>query len=1160
MHFKALCMPRFLTKRKRGFLTKTLLTMKLTALLFFTATLQVGAHAVAQHVSLSLKNAALEKAFLEIKRQTGYTFAYTESMLKKANPVTVECTNVPLEQALNVCFSNQPFSYTIIEKTIVVGLKEPAAIHATDLVTDAGPPGQIKGKVLSENGPLKGASVTSRKTHKGTSSDEQGNFTLTGIPDADSLTVSYIGYEAQQVSVRQAVNGMLFVVLKVSVNTLDELEVIAYGTTTQRYTVGSIATVTSRDIEVQPVTNPLEALAGRVAGLQVTETGGAPGSMVMTQIRGQNTLPTLLNGYVSAGTYNQPLYIIDGIPFSAQNNSLSGSLQSVSAGPSSVFYNNPYGGLSPMNSINPLDIESITVLKDADATAIYGSRGANGVILINTKKGKQGKTSLNMSINSGPTTAATNVAMMNTQQYVQMRREALKNDGKTASLDDDDYDLLLFDSTKNTNWYKQLLGKTAQNTDVHVSLTGGTNALSYNVGAGYSKSGFNYPGNFSDQRYTLNSDFTIRSTNNRLTLDIVSGLSYDDNRNSSGVSTVGLINLPPDFPAMVDNSGNLLWSYQGYSLSELSNARSDNFYAGLQQPFRSQNYMLNESLRWGYSLFKGLSLEGTIGYSRLEADGYSATPIVSQSPATGTVYGTANFQTTTKESIDIEPQLRFNRTFGRARIDAVIGGTYEKDISGSQFISGTNYTNDALLNSLAGASTYEIIASNLVDKYVAGFGRANLIWNNRYIVNLTGNVDGSSLFGPGHRYGEFGSAGAGWIFSETKWSKSALPWLSFGKVTANYGVTGSNSVQPYQYQPNWSSLGSLLTYQGSLVYNPNNLYDPNFHWATKHDINSHLTLGFFRGWLLIDMAGYLNWTGNQLLASPLPSQTGFAAITENAPFTLQNTGWEVSITAGNTHLQGSDRDKFIWFAPTFLISRDYNKVTRVDPNSTYAALYRKGYPGTAYPYVKYIGVDSATGLFDYLKADGKTITNTPNYLSAYQYGGDANQMISLVPTVNLGFSDGFSWQGFTVNFHGLFVKQKGLSYLNSVFGFNGGFLSPGYPSTNMPAAIVGKEWKAPGDHATLQAFSTNITGASTTFGKSTGVITNASYLRIDNLNISYQLPARWLHRLGMTNGAINLRGRNLFTITPYKVGDPATQNIYSIPPQRVFSGGVNLTF
>ena len=1162
-------MPRFFSEKKRGLLTKTLLTMKLTAILLLTTTLQVGARAVAQRVSLSLKNAPIEKAFLEIKRQTGYSFVYGAVILKKANPVSVECKNASLEQALALCFSNQPLAFTIIDKTVAVKVKEPVITDATDTAGKSAPPGQVRGVVLSENGPLKGASVTSRKTHRGTSTDERGDFMLAGIPDADTLAVSYIGYTVQEIPAKQNSNGIVYVVLKVAVDALDQAEVIAYGTATRRYTVGSIATVSSKDIEMQPVTNPLDALAGRVAGLQVTSTSGAPGAMVLTQIRGQNTLSDLSFGNLSAGkpyvplsVFDQPLYVIDGVPFASQNTSLNavlGALSSLSAGPSSTTYNNPYGGISPLNSINPLDIESITVLKDADATAVYGSRGGHGVILINTKKAKAGKSTMNVSIRTGPTTAARHVDMMNTAQYLQMRHEALKNDGLVPSIAPGrtDYDLLLFDTTKNTNWYKELLGKTAQNTDVHIGMSGGSGPLSYNIGAGYTRSTFNYPGNFADQRYSLNSNFTMRSANNRLTLSIGSMITYDDNQNSSGVNSFGLINLAPNFPAMLDSAGNLLWLYKGYSLNTLSGNKSPNYYAGLRQPSRLQDYLLNQNLRFSYSVLKDLSFDGTLGYSRLQSDGYSASPIASQQPSSGTIYGTAKFQTITSESFNIDPQLTYNHTFGRARVIVSVGGTYQKNVQALEVITGNNYTNDALLNSLAGASVVSASSSNIVDKYVAGFGRANLVWNSRYIVNLTGNINGSSLFGPGRRFGNFGSAGAGWIFSETKWVKQVTPWLSFGKIAANFGLTGSNGVQPYQYQPNWGASGAGTTYQGSMVYNPLNLSSPDFHWSTKHDYNGSLSLGLFHDWLLIELGGYLSWTGDQLLTSPLPSQAGFSSVTANAPYTVQNKGWEITISPGHTNLTGGNSKKFTWFAPAFNMSRNYNEITRVDPNSTFAAFFRKGYSTSATALVKYVGVDPATGLFQFLKADGKTLTNTPFPISAfYSKLGDANQMVDLLPAINFGFGDGFSWKGFKVNFHGLFTKQKGFSYLSSVY--NASIGTPGIPSVNQPALILGKEWQKPGDNATLQRFSSTL--ANTAFPYSTAAIVDASYLRIDNLNISYQFPNQWIRRLGMTSCLINISCRNLLTITPYQVGDPATQNIYSIPPQRVFNGGVNLTF
>ncbi len=483
----------------------------------------------------------------------------------------------------------------------------------------------------------------------------------------------------------------------------------------------------------------------------------------------------------------------------------------LSGGATGAHFNNPYAGSSPLNDINPQDIESISVLKDADATAIYGSRGANGVIIITTKRGKPGKQNLNVTVNTGPTEAARNVQMMNIRQYLQMRHEALTNDGETPSISptsgQNDYDLLLFDTTKNTNWYKRLLGNTAQRTDAHISLSGGASTVTYLLGAGYTRTGFNYPGDFDDQRYTLDSKLGIRSNNGRLTLDLGSMFNYDNNQNSTGVSSFGLINTPPDMPSFIDPSGRLLWSYQGIPLYLLTNAGiGGNLYAGLRQPYQQQTYLWNESLHWGYSILRGLSLGGTLGYSRVQTSRYDAVPIASQNPANG-LLGTATFGTNIQEALDVEPQLTYTHQFGRLNLNATVGGSYQKNTSSNELITGSNYLNDALLNSLSGASTISGRYTNLVVKYVAGFGRLNLIWDKRYILNFTWNINGSSLFGPDHRYGNFGSAGAGWIFSETKWVKNALPWLSFGKLTADYGVTGSNSVPPYQYQPNWTPNG-----------------------------------------------------------------------------------------------------------------------------------------------------------------------------------------------------------------------------------------------------------------------------------------------------------------------------------------------------------------
>jgi TonB-linked SusC/RagA family outer membrane protein len=1132
-----------------------------TRLLWVVLLLSVSFGAHAQKITLSVKNASLQDVFKEMEKQSGYVFFYNNQWLAGAHPVTLTIRNFSLRAALDSCLADQPLEYTIVNRTVVTRQKKaPPASPSGPPAAPVTPPGDIVGVVFDSTfAPLADATIMIKGTNIGTHTNSMGRFVLRGTAIQDSglvLTVTYTGYQTQQHPVQRGGGTLVPIIMKPSLSQLDQVEVIAYGTTTQRYNVGSVAVVRSETIERQPVMNPLEALQGQVAGLQVTVTNGAPGAMVLTQIRGQNTLPSIMSqtGVLYLSQYNQPLYIIDGIPFAPQNNDLQFLGKSLSSGPSSINgTNNPYGGISPMNSINPLDIESISVLKDADATAIYGSRGSNGVIIITTKRARPGKMGLAISINDGPTTAAKTVKMMNTSQYLAMRHEALKNDG-LAPDPKRDYDLLLFDSTKNTNWYKQILNKTAQHLDAHVTVSGGTNLSTYILAGGYTYSSYNVPGDFADQRVTFHSGFSAHSADNRLTLDVGSDFSFDQNKSANGASTFGLINIPPNFPGFLDNRGSLLWSFKGIPYSSLLRT-TNNPYAGLRQPSRLQNYNFNEHLHIGYKIWRGLSIGGTFGYSRFESETYSATPVASQNPANQAL-GSASFIKNPSATLDLEPQLNFDQTIGKARLSILLGATYTKNITSTLAATGLNYSNDALLNSLAGASTISVGDGGNVTKYVGSFGRINFIWDSRYILNLTGNINGSSLFGPGHRYGSFGSLGAGWIFSETKWIKQALPWLSFGKVSANYGVTGSNNVTPYQYQPNWQSSGTLIQYQGSAIFTPQNLFAPDFHWATTREYNGHLSLGLFHDWIVMDGGVYLNRCGDQLLNIPLPSQAGFSTVTANAPYTLQNSGWELSVTPRLGNPVGAKKGEFTWQAPRLNISANYNKILDIAPNSPYAGIFIAGKPITARPFVKYLGVDPATGLFLYREADNKTVTTDPSVSSAFRTinPGDANQLINIAPTITLGIGDGFSYKGFTVSFMGQFVKQKGYNYLYSVYGK---LNTPGTPSFNEPAILAGKEWKTPGDKASIQQFSTKF--YSNAFPQSTGAVGDASYFRISNLSIAYQLPA-YLKKTGMKGATINLRCQNLLTISGYKVGDPTTQNIYSIPPQRVIAGGLNLNF
>ncbi|HXO74490.1 MAG TPA: TonB-dependent receptor plug domain-containing protein, partial [Puia sp.] len=477
--------------------------------------------------------------------------------------------------------------------------------------------------------------------------------------------------------------------------------------------------------------------------------------------------------------YDQPLFLIDGVPFAPQNINIAQMSNLANSSFSSGGINQG-GGLSPFNGINPADIESISILKDADATSIYGTQGSNGVILITTKKGKAGKTNFDLAVNTGFNTVARTVKLMNTQQYLQLRRDAFAADGLTPN--DTPYtpgfaqDLTIFDQNKYTDWQKVILGKTSNNTDVHASLSGGSSQNTFLISTGYTRSDFNFPGNFSDQRFTLHTATHHGSLDNRLSMDFGTDYSYDRNNSSNSGGANQVLN-PPNLPDLLDASGNLIWEYKGIDISGYQ------FYTYLKQPNVTENNNLNTFLHLNYKLLPGLTLSANLGYSRNTTDQNKQRPLASQAPLYGNA--TSAFAHSTYQAINIEPQLDYNTTLGRGLFSALVGAAYKKNIGTSNILSGSGYANDNFLGSINGASYVYGNDNSSVYKYSAAFARLKYVYDGKYIVSLTGRRDGSSNFGPGNQFGDFGSAGAGWIFSEEKAIKKVLPFVSYGKLSGS---------------------------------------------------------------------------------------------------------------------------------------------------------------------------------------------------------------------------------------------------------------------------------------------------------------------------------------------------------------------------------------
>jgi TonB-dependent SusC/RagA subfamily outer membrane receptor len=360
-----------------------------------------------QTVTLSIENASLEKVLKELEKQVPQRFVYTQSMMAQSRPITVRFSKLPLDSALQRCFDNQPLAYTKDQHFIVLR----SAVVSPDTRT---PPLILTGKVTDENTqPAQGITLKSKLSGQSTSSDKSGEFSLPVESSGDILYVSGAEIQPQEIPLQ----GQRYIAISVAhrIGSLDETVVIGYGKTTRRMNTGSVGKINQATIAQQPVGNALTALQGRIAGLEVTQSNGLPGSSVKVQIRGRNS--------IAQGS--QPLFIIDGVPLAAGNGILN-QLASAVGDPS----NAPElaNGISPLINLNPADIESIEVLKDADATAIYGSRGAGGVILITTRKGQGGKLQTNFSVKSGWSRITRSMDFLTTPQYLAMRREAFAQD------------------------------------------------------------------------------------------------------------------------------------------------------------------------------------------------------------------------------------------------------------------------------------------------------------------------------------------------------------------------------------------------------------------------------------------------------------------------------------------------------------------------------------------------------------------------------------------------------------------------------------------------------------------------------------------------------------------------------------------------------------
>jgi TonB-dependent starch-binding outer membrane protein SusC len=1098
--------------------------MRLTAILVLAACVQTQASSYGQRVTLDLHAVPLKKAFQEISRQTGLSILYDETEMAKARPVSCVVKDASLEEAMKACLQGQDFDFSLEGGAILIRPKPQQAVALPAL-----PPEVVEGVVLNESGqPLSGASVTVKGTGKTVLTNEKGVFKLKGIQEGAVLTISFVGYAAKELTYN--IGAKIEIQLSPAVNQLDRVQVIAYGTTTQRLNTGDVTTVTASTIEKQPVSNPLLALEGQVPGMFITQTSGLPGTSVTVQIRGQNSIA---NG-------NDPLYLIDGVPYTSQLLPNSGAVLGFSTNGSSGAV---YG--SPFSFLNPADIESIDILKDADATAIYGSRGANGVVAITTKKGKAGAMVVNLSVNQGAGVVAHFLDLMNTRQYVQMREEALKNDGTTPTVHNSP-DLLFWDTTKYTNFQKEFIGGTAQYTDMQGSVSGGAANTQYYFGGGYHRETTVFPGSFSDQKGSAHMSITSSSADQKFRASFTGSFVVDDN-DMPNIDITSRIRLTaPDAPSSFNPDGTLNWSYEpGTQTSAWLSGEPPLAYLLTSYKAITDNLVTNGTL--SYKIIDGLEIKTNLGYTGMWVRELAATPLAYYNP-TFNASSNAQFVNNSITSWIAEPQINYATGLGKGKLSALLGMTFQQNSSNGQILSASGFSSDALIQDMqAASSVIPQSITNVQYKYNAGYGRINYNWEDKYLLNLSARRDGSSRFGPSNRFHDFGAAGLAWIFSEQPWVKNALPVLSFGKLRGSYGTTGNDQIGDYGYYDLYNT-NPELPYEGVSGINPTSLFNPNLQWEVDKKLEAGVNLGFIKDRILLSASYYRNRSSNELLSYSLPQVTGFTSIAANLPAVVQNAGGEFSINTINVK-----KKNFTW-SSAFNVTTYKNKLVAFPNLSTSSYEYSLiiGQSINIKQVLPYAGVDPQNGLYVFKTAKGVD-TLTPNYLN------DRTDRINVDPKFYGGFDNTFQYKGFKLDIFFQFVKRTGS---NMLYNFGWQSVEPGVRGYTWPVQVLNR-WQKPGDEKAFEVFSQTYGAPYTQFSSylaySSAAYTDVSFIRLKNVSLSYQIPSAWVQHLHIHDLEFYLRGQNLFTLTHHYIGyDPETQNSQGMPTLRVVTGGIKV--
>ncbi|MEO5683214.1 MAG: TonB-dependent receptor [Chitinophagaceae bacterium] len=1089
-------------------------------------------------ITIRVRSEEVQAVLAEIEKLSGGKFMYSPEIIRSTRKVSLSAKNEKISDILTRLLQPLAIRYEVMNNYIILNREKDingVLLSGLQISQYNSPPKVIRGNVSTASGdPLSGVSVTAKGTQTGTATDARGNFTLTVSESTNTLVFTYVGY--QPVEFALAGREIISVIMQPDAKSLGDIVVVGYGQVKKNDLTGSVSTISLKEMKKVAVTSLDQAMQGRAAGVQITQNSGAPGGTTTIRIRGGNSIQG----------DNEPLYVIDGVPFKNDG---------VSSGAS----------FNVLSTLNPSDIESISVLKDASSTAIYGSRGANGVVIITTKRGKSGAPVLAFESYYGSQKVRRKYPVLNGSEYATFLNDVNINDGRPAVFTQAQVDAF----GKGVDWQDEIF-RSAPMSNYQLSLSGGDEKTQYAMSGGYFKQdGVIVNSDFQRYSFRINLDRKINDrlkVGNSLSINrtVTNQSRTDGALGSSGLVTIAALQFPPIVPITNPDGSYVITSpYLAFT--------ADNPVA-LARDGKNKNtaFRIFGNVFAEYKIIQGLNFRVVVGVDGILQKQDSYVPrSVSSGLSQGGLASIFNGQSVTWIN---ENLLTYNKALGaNHNISLLAGFTQQANRTENSSASSRSFVADNLGYNNLGLGAVALIPGSSVGTWglQSYLGRVNYSFKNKYL--LTGSVrsDGSSRFGKNKRYAVFPSGAFAWKINEEPFLKENKR-ISDLKLRVTYGLTGNqDGIGNYPAYSLLATQNYILNNATATGIGPNQIANPDLSWETTSQADIGIDLGLFNGRIAITADAYIKRTRDLLLNLTIPSTSGFSTAIKNLG-KVENKGVELNIVSRN--LTGA----FQW---TTELNISTNKNTVLDlggasqifagevaniGQNLNSGIIRVGMPlGSFYGYVTNGLYQSATEINDLLDPQAKK-PGDRKYLDINgdkQINDNDRRIIgSAQPKYIGGITNSFAYHGFDLS-----VFLQGVSG-NNILNANR-FELEYLNGTNNQSKDVLARW-------TPTNTNTDIPRATSTRPAnriSTRQIEDGSYLRLKTMQLAYSLPASTLKFLKVQSVRFYVTAQNLVTWTNYSGFDPEVNRFGQdsrsqgfdyggYPAAKVFLAGVNVTF